>query len=101
MGNNDNGEKIEKINDKVYERELVKLQVELVKLQEWIKDKGLRVVVLFEGRDAMRIFQLVWSAVHGLISLRIRHPRLAWMPAADHVDDMLVMIDRGLARPTP
>jgi polyphosphate kinase 2 len=35
-----------------YEKELAKLQVELVKLQEWIKQKGLRVVVIFEGRDA-------------------------------------------------
>ncbi len=35
-----------------YEKELSHLQVELVKLQEWIRHKGLRVVVLFEGRDA-------------------------------------------------
>jgi len=35
-----------------YERELRRLQTELVKLQEWIRHKGLRVVVLFEGRDA-------------------------------------------------
>jgi polyphosphate kinase 2 len=35
-----------------YDRELVRLQVELVKLQEWIRHEGLRVVVLFEGRDA-------------------------------------------------
>ncbi len=35
-----------------YEDELIKLQIELVKLQEWIKYKGLKVVVLFEGRDA-------------------------------------------------
>jgi polyphosphate kinase len=35
-----------------YERELARLQIELVKLQEWIKNKGLKVVVLFEGRDA-------------------------------------------------
>ena len=35
-----------------YEPELAKLQLELVKLQEWIKAKGLRVVVIFEGRDA-------------------------------------------------
>jgi polyphosphate kinase 2 len=35
-----------------YERELSRLQVELVKLQEWIRHEGLRVVVLFEGRDA-------------------------------------------------
>ena len=35
-----------------YQRELSRLQIELVKLQEWIKHEGLRVVVLFEGRDA-------------------------------------------------
>ena len=35
-----------------YERELSRLQIELVKLQEWIRHEGLRVVVLFEGRDA-------------------------------------------------
>jgi polyphosphate kinase 2 len=42
----------EKMPSHFYEEELSKLQVELVKLQEWIKYKGLRVVVLFEGRDA-------------------------------------------------
>jgi polyphosphate kinase 2 len=35
-----------------YEKELRRLQIELVKLQEWIKHEGLRVVILFEGRDA-------------------------------------------------
>ena len=35
-----------------YEKELRKLQIELVKLQEWIRHKGLKVVVIFEGRDA-------------------------------------------------
>ncbi|MDP6446935.1 MAG: polyphosphate kinase 2, partial [Pirellulaceae bacterium] len=40
------------MNKKFYERELERLHVELVKLQEWIKHKGLRVVVVFEGRDA-------------------------------------------------
>ncbi len=35
-----------------YEEELAKLQIELVKLQEWIKARGLKVVILFEGRDA-------------------------------------------------
>ena len=42
----------EKLKNKVYEKELAKLQVELVKLQEWIKQKGLKVVAIFEGRDA-------------------------------------------------
>jgi polyphosphate kinase 2 len=35
-----------------YEKELSRLQVELVKMQEWVKHENLRVVVLFEGRDA-------------------------------------------------
>ncbi|MFL6145026.1 MAG: polyphosphate kinase 2 [Labedaea sp.] len=37
---------------KVYERELFRLQAELVKLQEWVRVEGARVVVVFEGRDA-------------------------------------------------
>lgn len=41
-----------KINRKRYEKELFRLQHELVKLQYWIKEKGLKVAVLFEGRDA-------------------------------------------------
>lgn len=44
--------KHEKMKAKVYEEELAKLQIELVKLQEWVKHKGLKVVVIFEGRDA-------------------------------------------------
>jgi polyphosphate kinase 2 len=38
--------------NKVYLRELAKLEVELVKLQEWVRNAGLKVVVVFEGRDA-------------------------------------------------
>jgi len=41
-----------KLTKKKYEAELERLQKELVKLQEWVREKGLRVVVLFEGRDA-------------------------------------------------
>ena len=37
---------------KVYEAELAKLEIELVKLQGWIKYKGLKIAVLFEGRDS-------------------------------------------------
>ncbi|NEP14889.1 MAG: polyphosphate kinase 2 [Symploca sp. SIO2C1] len=47
-----NGTAPKNIKKKLYERELHRLQVELVKLQEWIKHKGLKVVVIFEGRDA-------------------------------------------------
>jgi polyphosphate kinase 2 len=47
MGNG-NGERLER---KVYEKELERLHGELVKLQEWIKHEGLKVCVVFEGRD--------------------------------------------------
>ena len=48
-GNHSEHKKLEK---KFYESELEKLQLELVKLQEWIRAEGLKVVVIFEGRDA-------------------------------------------------
>ena len=41
-----------KLSTKEYEAELARLQGELVKLQYWVKEKGLRVIVVFEGRDA-------------------------------------------------
>ena len=41
-----------KLDSKKYNKELKNLQVELIKLQEWIKHEQLKVVVLFEGRDA-------------------------------------------------
>src|SRR6185503_18625908 len=48
----DGGKKKERMSKKKYEKKLAKLQVELVKLQYWVKNKGLRVVIIFEGRDA-------------------------------------------------
>ena len=44
--------KLKKMKRKDYEAELTKLEVELVKLQGWIKEKGLKVAVIFEGRDS-------------------------------------------------
>ncbi len=41
-----------KLKSNFYEQELVRLQEELIKLQYWVQEKGLRVVILFEGRDA-------------------------------------------------
>src|SRR5436305_649709 len=40
-----------KMSRKEFEREVLKLQVELVKLQEWVKASGTRVIIVFEGRD--------------------------------------------------
>jgi polyphosphate kinase 2 (PPK2 family) len=44
--------KKEKLDSKFYHKELARLQVELTKMQRWIINKGLKVVVIFEGRDA-------------------------------------------------
>ena len=41
-----------KMKRKAYEKELQKLQVELCRLQEWVKETGARIIILFEGRDA-------------------------------------------------
>ena len=40
-----------KMSRKQFEEELAKLQVELTRLQTWVKDRGARVIVVFEGRD--------------------------------------------------
>ena len=45
------GEPKEPLSGKEYAKELEKLHVELVRLQEWVKHKGLKVCILFEGRD--------------------------------------------------
>jgi polyphosphate kinase 2 len=45
-------EKVVKLNKSFYEKELSNLHIELVKMQYWIKHVGLRVMVIFEGRDA-------------------------------------------------
>jgi polyphosphate kinase 2 (PPK2 family) len=47
-----NGDPPRELKKRAYRKELARLQVELVKLQEWVKQQGLKVVVLFEGRDA-------------------------------------------------
>ena len=51
MGKNKT-KKITKIDNITYEKELINLQHELMKLQEWVTLKGLKIVVVFEGRDA-------------------------------------------------
>ena len=46
------GQKLPKLKNKEFENQLTKLEAELVKLQFWVKSEGLKVVVVFEGRDA-------------------------------------------------
>ena len=52
MSKNANPDGAKKIKGKEYLKELRKLQSELCKLQGWIKHKGLRAIIIFEGRDA-------------------------------------------------
>ena len=44
-----------KLTDKDYEKELARLHVELVKLQEWVKHEGKKICIVFEGRDTAGI----------------------------------------------
>jgi polyphosphate kinase len=62
LGNHKN----QKLGKKEYEKELARLQIELVKLQEWIKARELKVIVIFEGRDAAGKGGVIKRVVQGL-----------------------------------
>ena len=75
MGNKEkptNGGK-SKLKLKDYNKELQKLQTQLCKLQEWVKSKGLRVIVVFEGRDAAGKGGII-KAIMERVSPRIFRP---------------------------
>jgi polyphosphate kinase 2 len=72
------GETARTIGGKVYREELAKLQVDLVKCQEWIRARGLRVVLLFEGRDAAGKGGAIKTIT---LSLNPRYARVAALPA--------------------
>jgi len=97
-----------KLSNKKYEKTLAKLQAELVKLQYWVQKKGLRVVVVFEGRDAAgkggvikRITERVSPRVFRVVALPAPNERertqlymqryMAHFPAAGEV----VLFDRS------
>lgn len=52
---------------------------------------------VFLDRDTLELFQLIWGAVHGLVSLRIHHPKFPWLPVEQHVNDLLCLLKEGLA----
>jgi polyphosphate kinase 2 len=97
-----------KLKRQVYEKELEKLQIELVKLQSWVKHTGARIVVVFEGRDAAgkggvikRITERVSPRVFRVVALPAPSDReksqlyiqryIAHMPAAGEI----VLFDRS------
>ena len=51
MAKKPNNDEKPKLKRKQYEKEMRRLQAELCKLQEWVKFKGLRIMIVFEGRD--------------------------------------------------
>ena len=55
-----------KITNKIYKKELKKLHLELIKLQQWIKHEKLKVVVIFEGRDAAIAAKLIGTFINGI-----------------------------------
>ena len=52
MANKEDENGTKRSKRKKYEKEMARLQAELCKLQDWVKHKGLRVIIVFEGRDA-------------------------------------------------
>src|ERR671911_1682573 len=98
----------DRIPKKAYEKELLRLQEELVKMEDWVKAQGTRVVVVFEGRDAAgkggvikRITQYTNPRVTRIVALPIptERERTQWyferyvaeMPAAGEI----VLFDRS------
>jgi polyphosphate kinase len=87
-------EEKKKLKEKKYLKELAKLQEELCVLQEWVKHKGLRVIVIFEGRDAAGKGGTI-KAITERVSPRVF--RLAALPAPSDREKSQMYIQRYLA----
>ena len=80
-----------KLTRKEYENELRKLQIELCKLQQWVKHKGLRIIVIFEGRDAAGKGGTI-KAITERVSPRVF--RLVALPAPSDRDKSQIYLQR-------
>src|SRR3974390_1251402 len=78
---------------KAYEKELRKLQVELCHLQEWVKAKGLRVIIVFEGRDAAGKGGTI-KAITERVSPRVF--RVAALPAPSDREKTQMFVQRSV-----
>src|SRR5215468_3525492 len=79
---------------KAYEEELRKLQVELCHLQEWVKEKKLRAIVLFEGRDAAGKGGTI-KAITGRVSPRVF--RVVALPAPSDREKSQIYFQRYIS----
>jgi len=87
------GGKREKMKNKEYEEHLKKLQGELVKLQLWVQHEGLRIVVVFEGRDTAGKGGLI-KAISERVSPRVF--RIVALPAPTEREKSQLFIQRYL-----
>src|SRR5436305_11208035 len=84
------------LSDKDYNKSLKKLHEELVKLQEWVKHKGLKICVLFEGRDGAGKGGVI-KAITERVSPRVF--RVLALPAPTDPEKSQMYIQRYLPHP--
>src|SRR5256714_14859041 len=84
-----------KMKRKAYEQELQKLQVEFCHLQEWVKTKGARIIVVFEGRDAAGKGGTI-KAITERVSPRVF--RVVALPAPSDREKTQVFMQRYIGR---
>src|SRR5690242_8552563 len=89
-----NGASSKKMKRKEYEKHLQKLQVELCRLQDWVKAEGARVIVVFEGRDAAGKGGTI-KAIAERVSPRVF--RVVALPAPSDREKSQMYIQRYLA----
>ena len=71
-------------------------RLEYVVFQAWIDGvESCQKVGLFGGWDSFEVFQVLWSRIHGLISLRLQHPELPWMPVDQQLEEVLNLEPRS------
>ncbi|WP_428682743.1 polyphosphate kinase 2 [Reyranella sp.] len=92
---NDSGAAMEKLKRKIYEKELRALQVELCRLQDWMKVSGERVVIVLEGRDAAGKGGVI-KALTERVSPRVF--RVVALPAPSDRDKSQIYIQRYVER---
>jgi len=65
-------------------------RLEYVVFQIWVDGiESCQTDGIFSRWDSLEVFQILWSRIHGLISLRLQHPDLAWIPVEQHLDEVL------------
>jgi len=67
-------------------------RLEFVVFQAWIERiEACMKIGLFPNRDPQEVFQILWSRVHGIISLRIQHSDFPWIPLDRHLEDIVYL----------